>query len=303
MKKNAFQMSHRHLIVDDNLYVPKQARIVEIREMSETEKFFVLDMMDGSTISSKHEFVMVCIPNIGDAPISICSRSIESSRFEILVRRIARPGCSNVSSPFLNTLTQALHRKKVGDIIGIRGPYGSIFPLEDHVGKDVFVIVGGLGMAPGRRPILDIIANRQDYGSVSVLYGTKTPRDFLFADEFQSWNNAGINVLRAVEEVGKEEWNETIGFGTELYGDLPSELRPKHTVAYIVGPPGMYKPNYTILEAMGVDPSCIYIAIERRMTCAVGKCGQCMVNGIKTCVVFPVLSLQFIRDNNLWEAI
>ena len=303
MRKNAFKMNHEHLVVDDNLYVPKQARIVEIREMSKTEKFFVLEMVDGSTISAEHEFVQVCIPNIGEAPISICSRSVESSRFEILVRRISRPGTSNASSPFLNTVTQALHRKNVGDIIGIRGPYGTVFPLEDHVGDDVLIIVGGLGVAPGRRPILDIIENRQDYGSVSVLYGARTPRDFLFADEFKEWSDAGINLLRAVENTDNEEWTETIGYGTALYGDIPSGLRPKHTVAYIVGPPGMYKPNYTILEALGIDPACIYVAIERRMSCAVGKCGQCAINGITACVHFPVLSLQFIRDNNLWETI
>lgn len=264
------------------------ATIVDIRQLTDREKLFTIRLDSGKGIRYRPcQFVILSILGIGEAPISISSPPLNSGEtFELCIRSVGN-------------LTGAIHRLSVNGRIGVRGPYGNGFPVERMDGKDILIVAGGLGLAPLRSLINYILHERWRYGKVTLLIGAKRPRDILFKEEVLRWEDeTSIETYIAVD-VAEPSWSRHVGVITGLFKYV--DIDPMNTIAAVVGPPIMYRFVINELLAKGIFESNIFISLERRMRCGIGKCGHCQINGIYLCQNGPVLS--YIEARKLQEAL
>jgi sulfite reductase subunit B len=278
----------RETLTRSSIYMPTPARIVEVEQFTEVEKWFHLELPSGCTIDHKPgQFVEVSILGIGEAPISICSSPARSNgSFELCVRRVGK-------------LTDALHRLDVGSMIAVRGPFGHGFPIDRFHGKDIIFIAGGLGLAPLRSLITEVLDERGKYGRVALLYGARTPNDFLFPADLAAWAERDDVECHVTVDRPTEGWDGPVGVITTL---LPKVKFPaRNTVVAIVGPPVMYRFVLDQLLTAGIAEGNIWLSFERQMKCGVGKCGHCQMHHIYTCQQGPVLSYADVK--NLEEAL
>ena len=254
-------------------FVPRPARILEVRALTPRERFYRV-ALDRPLGHRPGQFVMLSLLGIGEAAISISCGPRADNILEMVIREIG-------------SLTSALAKLGVGDVIGIRGPFGSGFDLREFRGKDVLFVCGGLGLVPLRSLIQPILSAPQDYGRVTIISGCRSPDAELFRDELGHWAAfPGVDVIRMVDETRHQPWNGRVGLVTEPIPEL--ELDPDHTVAALCGPPVMYKFVVMALAARGVPADRIYVDLERRMRCGVGKCGHCLIGGTYCCRSGPV---------------
>jgi len=199
----------------------------------------------------------------------------------------------------IGRLTQAIHELGVGDQLGIRGPYGSGFNMDDFYNYDVLFVAGGLGLVPLRSLITPVIAERGRFGEITLISGCRNPAEELYRDHLEEWTHAGINVIRLVDSTENMPWD----FGTGLVTDpIPKmELNPEKTVAALCGPPVMYKFVIKALSMRNVGDDQIFVDLERRMKCGVGKCGHCQINEIYCCQDGPVF--RFSKLSGIPEAL
>jgi sulfite reductase subunit B len=272
-----------------NIYVPEIAEIVRAEKMTDIETLFEVKLPGGRDLGHQPgQFVQVSLFGIGEAPISICSSPLSKGSFEMVVRRVGN-------------VTEAIHRLSPGDKVGIRGPFGKGFCAEELKGKDVLFVAAGLGLPPLKSLIDTLIheKERKKFGRIIVLYGARSPAEFLFNDERQSWEKRkDIDYLVTVDRA-LESWKGHVGVITTLIPDLSLDLGK--TVAAICGPPVVYKFAILALRSKGLRDEQIYVSLERRMKCGVGKCGHCQINSIYVCQEGPVFNYGKIRD--LKEAI
>jgi NAD(P)H-flavin reductase len=187
----------------------------------------------------------------------------------------------------IGRLTQAIHELNVGDTIGIRGPYGSGFSLDDFYDHDVLFVAGGLGLVPLRSLIAPIIKERGRFGDITLISGCRNPAEELYRDQLETWTtDAGMDVIRLVDSTENMPWK----FGTGLVTDpIPKlEIDPERIMAALCGPPVMYKFVVKMLLMRNVKDNQVFVDLERRMKCGVGKCGHCQINKIYCCQDGPV---------------
>jgi NAD(P)H-flavin reductase len=258
-----------------DIYLPEMATAQKSEPMTELERFVELKLDSGKELGHlPGQFVEVSIPGIGEAPISISSSPTHSGSFQLVVRNAGN-------------VTRAIHSLKPGDKVGIRGPFGTHFPVDSLMkGKDIIFICGGLGLVPVRSAINYVLDNREDYGDVRILFGARTPADRLFIDEVVEWTSKeNVNYMETVDR-GDEQWTGNVGVITTLMTDMM--LDPVKTIAIICGPPVMYKFAILSLNNMGMADQNIYMSLERNMKCGVGKCGHCQINQLYVCQDGPV---------------
>jgi sulfhydrogenase subunit gamma (sulfur reductase) len=285
-----------------NTYEPRMATIVATHAIGPKEKWFRLRMNEG--VLDPGEFIAVCLAGIGEAPISLCSAGDDVSEFEIAVRRIDPAGMPPHDSALktLRNVTTALHDLGVGDEVGIRGAFGTQFPVRELHGRDIAVVVGGIGLFPGLRPLREIAKERKEFGTVSLLFGTNTEEERYFPDEIEAWRDEGTFIVREAIARPSATWTGTKGFVTGLIPAL-GERDVKNLTVYIVGPGVMFKPVIAELEKLGVPTDQIYLSLERKMCCCAGHCGHCRINSVLVCTDGPVFTLADIEKRNLWEAL
>jgi len=266
-----------------SIYAPEFARLVDVRPLTELEKLFTIELPDGRSLGhDPGQFVMVSIPGVGEAPISITSSPSRSNgTFELCVRRVG-------------DVTNALHRMKPGDYVGIRGPFGHGFPIEQMRGKDLLFAPGGLGLAPLRSLINQVLDERGSFGRVIILYGAKRPAELLFRDELEEWAARDDVEFHVTVDRGDETWDGHVGVITTLFPLITVD--PRNTVAVTCGPPIMYR--FVIMEMLGkgIPETQIYLSLERRMKCGVGKCGHCQINDLYCCQDGPVFTYAQIKN-------
>ncbi len=267
----------------DSLYAPRVARLADIRPMTELEKLFVVEFPDGSSLGHQPgQFVMLSIPGVGEAPISISSSPSRSNgHFELCVRR-------------MGDVTGVLHRMKPGDFVGIRGPFGHGFPIEQMRGRDILFAPGGLGLAPLRSLINQVMDERGSFGRVIILYGAKRPAELLFRDELEQWAARDDVEFHVTVDRGDETWTGNVGVITTLFPKITVD--PRNTVAVTCGPPIMYR--FVLMEMLGkgIPETQIYLSLERRMKCGVSKCGHCQINHLYACKEGPVFTYAQIKN-------
>jgi sulfhydrogenase subunit gamma (sulfur reductase) len=266
-----------------DIYLPLPATVNKVEPMTKLENFFSCRLDSGEELGHMPgQFVEVSIPGIGEAPISISSSPTRKGHFEMVIRKVG-----NVSN--------ALHELVAGDKIFVRGPFGTSFPVDDVMkGKDVIFICGGIGLVPVRSAIQYVLDNRDDYGRVIILFGAKTPRDRLFVNEIDEWrHDKNVTLLQTVDR-RDENWYGAEGVITTLMPLV--KIDKDNTVAVICGPPIMYKFVIIMLLEAGLKEDQIYLSLERRMKCGVGKCGHCQINNIYVCQDGPVFKFSDITD-------
>lgn len=271
-----------HIAAGDQLFEPVSARIVKVVPHTALEKVFTIELPDGLSLAHRPgQFVEVSILGIGEAPISISSSPSRSNgTFELCVRKAG-------------DVTNAIHHLKAGSFIGIRGPFGRGFPIEKFRGKDMLFAPGGLGLAPLRSLINQVLDERAMFGRVLILYGARNPSEMLFKDELGRWaNRADIELLTTVDK-GDETWKGNVGVITTLFRQI--SINPRNTVAVTCGPPVMYR--FVLMEffGKGISEGNIYLSLERRMKCGVGKCGHCQINNVYACQSGPVFPYSEIK--------
>lgn len=256
-----------------DIYLPEPATITKRRMLNGTELFMHLTLDSGRELDYQPgQFVEVSLAGIGEAPISISSSPTQKG-LELVVRNIG-------------TLTKAIHKLEAGDKLGIRGPYGSTYPIEQAKGKDLVFICGGIGLVPQRSFIRYVLDNRKEYGKITVLIGTKCYSMRLFREEIALWQDRkDMTVLETIDEA-HDCWDGNVGVVTTLIPKIESDL--PNSLISICGPPVMYKFVLMALAEAGVPEESIYVNLERRMKCGVGKCGHCQINDKYVCQDGPV---------------
>lgn len=257
-----------------DLYFPLMAEITDIQKFTELETFFEITLPDGMDLGHQPgQFVEVSMFGVGEAPISVCSSPTKKGSFDLCVRKVGM-------------LTELMHQMKIGDKIGIRGPFGHGFDTDALKGKDILIIGGGIGIVPLRSLFNFVIDNRDNFGRLIMCYGAKNTDEFLFPDEMKMWENDKNIEFHCTVDKGSDDWNGNVGVITTLIPNLDLDL--KNTIAAVVGPPIMYKFVLLSLMSKGLPDENIYMSLERRMKCGVGKCGHCQINHSYVCQDGPV---------------
>ena len=226
------------------------------------------------------QFNMLYLPGFGESAISISS---DPSRRESLSHTVRVAG----------NVTQALARKKAGDHIAIRGPFGTSWPVEACRGNDVVIACGGIGLAPLRPAICHILNHRDDYGRVILLYGARTPNDLLYTSEYAAWRDKRLEVEVTVD-IGDSGWQGHIGVVPVLFYRL--RLKPEQTSVMSCGPEIMMR--FVVFEALArkVRSEDIYVSMERNMSCAMGLCGHCQLGPYFVCKDGPVFEFRQVES-------
>jgi len=220
------------------------------------------------------QFNMIYAFGVGEAAISI---SGDPTRPGTLVHTIRDVG----------TVTHAIARLEVGAAVGIRGPYGSAWPVARARGGDVLIVAGGLGLAPLRPVIYDVLARRADFARATLLYGARSPTELLYTRELEAWRSSGIEVDVVVDHAGAD-WLGPVGAVPSLIHDVV--LDPSRTIAMVCGPEVMMRFSVRALAARGVAADRVHVSLERNMKCAVGLCGHCQYRETFVCKDGPVVS-------------
>ena len=259
-----------------DIYLPLPATVQELKMLNGTELYLRISMDDSPLEYVPGQFVEVSIAGIGEAPISISSTPTLGDSFELVVRKIGN-------------VTDAIHNLKAGDKIGIRGPMGNgVYPVEETKGKNLVFICGGIGLVPQRSFINYVLDNRDDYGDVTVLIGTKNPSERIFHSELEAWTKRDdIKLLETVDK-GDASWKGNVGVVTTLIPKIENELKDAEIL--VCGPPVMYKFVLMSLKEQEVSNDRIYLNLERKMKCGVGKCGHCQINNYYVCIDGPVFN-------------
>ncbi len=274
-------------IKTQELYSPEISEIVAIKRFTDKEKWFDIKLPGGRSLDHQPgQFVQVSLFGAGEAPISVTSSPTKKGSFELCVREVGM-------------LTKIFHNLKVGSTIGIRGPYGKGFDVESYKGKDILIIGGGIGIVPLRSLINYIIDNRKDYGRLIILYGAKNTNEFLYPDELKKWEKSEDIEYHVTVDQSSPEWKGNIGVITTLIPGLDLDLQ--NTITAVVGPPIMYKFVLMSLKTKRIPDENIYLSLERRMKCGVGKCGHCQINHSYVCQDGPVYHYPELK--HLQEAI
>jgi len=267
-----------------------KAVISSVIRLTDMEKLFHIRLTDDAERErfsfQPGQFLMVEVPGFGEVPIGITSSTANKGFIELCIRRAGK-------------VTSMLHRAAVGTKIGIRGPFGTFFPMNEMKGKNVLLIAGGLGLAPLRAPIYYVTENRSDYGQVHIVYGTKDPSQLLFDYQYEQWRRIDGVGLSIIVEKADPTWKGPVGLITKLLDDI--KIDPAQTYAIVCGPPVMFKFVCTRLADRGVPMHRQYVSLERRMHCGMGKCYRCNVGHTSTCVDGPVFDYWSVM--NLKEGI
>jgi sulfhydrogenase subunit gamma (sulfur reductase) len=273
-----------HLHPTENPYEPLPARILDIsiESAAHDTRLFTVDFVNGADREAfKHkpgQFAQISILGQGEAPISITS-SPTQEHLEFCVKRAGK-------------VTQALHNFSVGDVFGLRGPYGNHFPIDIMKGKNIVYVAGGIGLAPLRSLINYMLhdSNRGDFGEISIIYGSRSPGDLLFKKELAEWTErSDVNYHETVDADPDGGYTGKIGFVPTLL----DEVAPSgdNAIALTCGPPIMIKFVLPILTKLGFSGDRIVTTLEMRMKCGIGKCGRCNIGEQYVCTDGPVFTL------------
>ena len=236
------------------------------------------------------QFLMLELPGIGEAPFCISSSPSSHGDVELCIRKIGN-------------LTNFLSRACRGVRVGIRGPFGTGFPMEEMHGQNILLIAGGLGLAPLRSPIAYVQENRNLFDRVNIIYGTKEPAQLLFTYQYDTWRKDDIE-LDIIVEKADHTWKGPVGLTTKILEQMASKsgkLFPSRTYAVVCGPPVMFKSVCNMLSEIGIPMQKMFVSLERRMHCGMGKCCRCNVGSTYTCLSGPVFDYWTVM--NLKEAI
>jgi len=227
------------------------------------------------------QFSMLWVFGVGELPISISGNPAEHKQLVYTVRSVGQA-------------TNALVTQRVGAGVGVRGPYGTGWPMDAARGRDVIVVAGGIGLAPLRPVIYEVLHHREDFGRLVVLYGARSPRDLLYRQELAAWARQRETQVLVTVDYGGMSWRGHVGVVTTLF--KYARLKPAQSVAMVCGPEIMMRFVARELMTFGLSRNDIYLSMERNMKCAVGFCGHCQYGPHFICKDGPVFPYEKLRS-------
>jgi NAD(P)H-flavin reductase len=256
--------------------VPRPFRIARTRQDLRDTVTLELEPVDGPQLTYRAgQFTMLDAFGVGEVPISISGDPTKPGPLEHTIRDVG-------------VVTHALITAPVGAVVGVRGPFGTTWDVSDGKGGDVVFVAGGIGLAPLRPALMELLRHRDQYNRVVLLYGARTPEDILFGDELRTWaKDLGV-VVEVTVDNGQHAWRGRVGLVTQL---IPrAGFDPRHTLALVCGPEVMMRYAASALLDRGVPENRLRMSMERNMKCGVGLCGHCQLREVFVCVDGPVLT-------------
>ncbi|KTD13689.1 hydrogenase/sulfur reductase gamma subunit [Legionella gratiana] len=273
------------MIQPNDPYVPFEAEIIERIQESPTIFTLHLRFFDTSLHDTFNfypgQFNMLYLYGVGEVAISIVS---DPEKKDILTHTIRAVG----------RVTRALQKLETGDKIGVRGPYGRGWPLEQTQNKDIIVITGGLGCAPSVSIIDYILARRKQYGHLSILQGVKHSDDFIFRKKYAVWEKSPNTVIHIAADQAGPKWPWNVGYVTDMIDKI--SLNPENTVVMMCGPEIMMHTAINLLKKKGISENDLYMSMERNMECGIGQCGHCQYGGFFICKDGPIFAYSEIKE-------
>ena len=254
---------------------PLLGTLAGITDLADDIKLFQIELNGQLFDYQPGQFAFVSAFGVGEAPFGLASTTVRTPHLEFAINRIG-------------TVTTALHRLEPGAVVGVRGPLGNSFPLDEMRGKDLLVLGGGIGGAPLRPVIHTVLDNRADYGRLTILWAARKPSLLVFTDEYDSWQSAPNTGLHLTVDEGDKTWTGNVGLITQLLEEVAPS--PDNTVAIICGPPIMIKFVILGLKTLGFADEQMIMTLEAKMKCGIGKCGRCNMGEKFVCLDGPVFS-------------
>ncbi|MBU2595211.1 FAD/NAD(P)-binding protein [Patescibacteria group bacterium] len=266
-----------------NIYQPKEAIISEIKRLTANTKHFTLRFSNSRDRENFNfdfgQFIMLSVLGFGEIPLGVSSSPDCKENFEIGVRKSG-------------TVTSGLFKLKLGDKVGLRGPFGKGIKPNDLKYKSIALIAGGVGLVPLRSLIQYVSWHRKDFGRVSLIYGAKSRFELLYKDEHKNWQKTIDTFFTVDEDIG--DWTGQVGLVTKICN--PENLKYEDSIAIVCGPPVMYKSVAEKLKGLGFQDKDIYLLLERQMKCGVGKCQHCVCDGKYVCQDGPVFTYEEAKE-------
>jgi NAD(P)H-flavin reductase len=262
--------------------LPAPARVVRVDKETHDTFTLTLTPSNGNELGgfAPGQFSMLYVLGVGELPISISGDPGEPGHLVYTIRSVGKA-------------THALVTREPGESVGVRGPFGTSWPLAEAHDKDVLVVAGGIGIAPLRPAIYQILRQRGDFRRLIVLYGARNPRDLLYRKQLAAWAYLPDTQLLSTVDYGGLSWRGHVGVVTTLFRHL--RLQPDRTVALVCGPEIMMRFVFRELESRGLSSTDIYLSMERNMKCAVGSCGHCQLGPYFVCKDGPVFRSSQMR--------
>ena len=271
----------------NTIYSPYKMKIEKITEEAPFVKTFRLKFIndeDAENFSFRTgQFGEYSIFGEGETTFCIASSPTRKGYIECTFRQAGR-------------VTKALANLDEGDIIGFRGPYGNIFPIDEWKGKNLVFIAGGIALPPMRSVIWNCLDLRENFKDITIIYGARSVADLVYKNELKEWEGrSDVNIVTTVDPGGETpEWTGKIGFVPTVLSEIaPSS---ENTIAIVCGPPIMIKFTFPVLEKLGFTDENVYTTLENRMKCGFGKCGRCNVGKVFICKDGPVFTLTQLKD-------
>jgi len=282
-------ISHRRkFLKTGNVYLPHTAKIEKIIDETFGERAirtfhfnFKDEKLREEFTFESGQFAEYSVFGLGEAPFCISSSPTRKDHLEFAVLRIGK-------------VTNALHRLGVGAEIGFRGPYGNSFPLDLLQGENLVFVAGGIGLAPLRSLIWNVIDNRDKYKNIDIIYGARSPSDLCFKYDLDTWDkDKTVNMVTTVDR-SDESWTGRVGFVPKVLEEVAPSAN--NAIAIVCGPPIMIRFTFPVLEKLGFNPEQMITTLEKRMKCGIGKCGRCNIGNLYVCRDGPVFTYAQIKS-------
>ena len=267
--------------------LPHLCRIVEQRQDHADTFTLTMQPVDGASAFAPGQFNMLYVFGVGEIPISVSGDPTVQNRLVHTTRSVG-------------TVTSVMSELHDGDMLGVRGPFGNQWPVEAARGHDVVLIAGGIGLAPLRPALYELLNNRGDYGKIVLLYGARTQEEILYREELEQWRARFDMEVYVTVDRATGDWHGNVGVVTTLVSRAP--FAPDETVAMICGPEVMMRFTVQALQKRGLPVERTYVSMERNMKCGVGICGRCQYGPFFICRDGPVFRFDHVqRFFGKWE--
>ena len=270
-----------------NFYQPLTGQIVDIIDESPTIKSFVVKPENPFEFKTG-QFVELTLPGEGEAPFTPSSSPKQTDQMDITIMKAGR-------------ITGLLHECSPGQMVGIRGPFGKGYPVDDFKDKEIYIVGGGVGLAPIRSLFLTLVDRIKEFKKIVCRFGARTPDDFIYKKQmFGSWQKINGVELKLTVDKANGQWDGNVGVVTTILD--PNDVDVNNAVAVVCGPPIKMKyATFKLLE-YNFPPDRIYLSMEKNMSCGVGKCGHCMMGKYYVCKDGPVFTYEQIKKySKIWD--
>ncbi len=270
-----------------NYCIPQEMRVERIgtEDPARTLRTYDLSFVnDADREAFKYlpgQFCELSIPGKGESPFGIASSPTEEGFLRFTVNRTG-------------SVTNEIHYLRNGDLIGLRGPLGNWYPIEDMKGMNILIIGGGFAFTTLRSLLVYLMGSREDYKNITVIYGARNPDLFIYKDEITLWKQRDDIQMHLTIDKPVDGWDEKTGFVPAVVEEVAPT--PDNTMAIVCGPPVMIKYTLPVLTKLGFSDEMIYTSLERRMKCGIGKCGRCNIGSKYICIDGPVFSMAELKN-------